>query len=262
MNFNLNNEQLQRYSRNILIKEIGLEGQKKLLQSRVCVIGAGGLGSAALYYLAAAGIGELGIADSDSVDLSNLQRQVIHFSNDLNKIKTDSAKNKINSLNPDVRVNAYNIKVNSENIRQLINHYDFILDCTDNFKTKFLINDACFFENKPYSHAGVLSMAGQIMTIIPKKTACYRCIFNSPPESGSVNTSSHAGILGAVAGMFGTIQAIEAVKFITNSGRLLTDTLLTIDAGTFEIRKINIQKNTCCPLCGKKPSINKLKDEE
>lgn len=257
----LTNEQIERYSRQIILKEVGGKGQEKLLNSKVLVIGAGGLGSPALLYLASAGVGTLGIVDGDLVDLSNLQRQVIHFTPDVWKEKVLSAKEKIEKINPDVKVITYKTRVNSENIREIIRDYDFIIDGTDNFPAKFLINDACFFENKPYSHGGILRFQGQTMTFVPGST-CYRCIFNSPPPKGAVPSCSEAGIIGSMAGLLGTIQASEAIKYLLSAGELLASKLLFVDLLNIEFRVIDLRKNKNCPLCGEKREILELKDYE
>ncbi len=253
---------LERYSRNIILQEVGIEGQQKIREASVLVIGAGGLGSPALLYLAAAGVGKLGIVDFDKVDLTNLQRQIIHFTPDVGKPKVTSAKEKIEALNPDVEVKTYEELLTSENIREIIREYDFVIDGTDNFRSKFLINDACYFEKKPLSHGGILRFLGQTMTIIPDKTTCYRCVFNAPPPKNAVPTCSQAGILGSVAGILGTIQATEALKYITGVGELLENTLLTFDAKIFNFRKVKFNKNENCRLCGKNPEIKTLIDEE
>jgi len=253
---------LQRYSRNIILQEIGIEGQERICNGSVLVIGAGGLGSPALLYLAAAGVGRIGIVDFDKVDLTNLQRQIIHFTPDVGKSKVLSAKEKIVALNPEVKVETYDVLLSSENIREIVKNYDFVIDGTDNFRSKFLINDACYFEGKPLSHGGILRFFGQTMTIIPGKSACYRCVFNSPPPKDAVPTCSQAGILGSVAGILGTIQATEALKYLTGAGDLLVNTLLTFDAKTFNFRKINLKKQDGCRLCGINPEITKLIDEE
>jgi len=253
---------LQRYSRNIILQEIGIEGQERICNGSVLVIGAGGLGSPALLYLAAAGVGRIGIVDFDKVDLTNLQRQIIHFTPDVGKSKVLSAKEKIVALNPEVKVETYDVLLSSENIREIVKNYDFVVDGTDNFRSKFLINDACYFEGKPLSHGGILRFFGQTMTIIPGKSACYRCVFNSPPPKDAVPTCSQAGILGSVAGILGTIQATEALKYLTGAGDLLVNTLLTFDAKTFNFRKINLKKQDGCRLCGINPEITKLIDEE
>lgn len=257
----LTNEQIERYSRQIILKEVGGKGQEKLLNSKVLVIGAGGLGSPALLYLASAGVGTIGIVDGDKVDITNLQRQVIHFTEDLNKEKTYSAKEKIEKINPDVKVITYNTRVNASNIREIVREYDFIIDGTDNFPAKFLINDACYFEKKPYSHGGILRFQGQTLTYVPEN-ACYRCVFDTPPPKGLVPTCSEAGIIGVMAGLLGVIQASEAIKYIISAGQLITNKLLFIDLFNLEFRTINIKRNKNCPLCGENPKIKELIDYE
>ncbi|HAP79688.1 MAG TPA: adenylyltransferase, partial [Ruminococcus sp.] len=182
-------EQLERYARHIVIKEVGQEGQQKLLDSKVLVIGAGGLGSPALMYLSASGVGNIGIVDSDCVDLSNLQRQIIHHDSDIGTPKVISAKNTINAMNPDIKVRTYYMKADESNIMDLIKDYDYILDCTDNFNSKFMINDACVMSGKPFTHAGILRFEGQLMSYIPEKNSpCYRCVFGNPPPPDAVPT--------------------------------------------------------------------------
>ena len=254
-------ERMERYSRHILLKEVGVDGQRRLWNSKVLVIGAGGLGSPVALYLAAAGVGTLGIADGDAVELSNLQRQIIHFSEDIGTPKALSAEKKVRRINPDVQVRVHPQFVRADNIRSLIEQYDFVIDGTDNFSAKFLINDACVFSGKPYSHGGILMFNGQTMTILPGKSACYRCVFPAPPPPGLVPTCSQAGVLGAVAGMLGTIQAAEALKFVTGAGEPLANALLTFDALDMVFRKIPLKRNPECPVCGEHPTILELKDE-
>ncbi len=259
---NFTEEQLERYSRHIILKDIGVEGQIRIMNGKVLIIGAGGLGSPAALYLAAAGVGTIGIVDSDKVELSNLQRQIIHFTKDINTSKVTSAAEKIQALNPDVSINTYHEFVRAENIRQIIQGYDFVIDGTDNFAAKFLINDACVMEGIPFSHGGILRFNGQTMTIIPNKSACYRCVFESPPPVGAVPTCAQAGVLGAIAGMLGTIQTAEALKFLSGSGTLLTNAMLFFDAMTMDFSKLTLRKNEECALCGKLPTIHELIDEE
>ncbi len=257
------NEQLERYSRHIILKEIGAKGQKKLLNAKVLIIGAGGLGAPVAMYLAAAGIGTIGIADADEVDLSNLQRQIIHATKDVGKPKVLSAKETMNEMNPDVTVNTYHTFVTSENIRELIRDYDFIIDGTDNFPAKFLINDACVMEKKPFSHAGIIRFKGQLMTYVPGQGPCYRCVFKNPPPKDAVPTCKQAGVVGAMGGVIGSLQAMEAIKFIVGQGELLTGNLLTYDALKMDFRKIKLPHNTDnCPVCGKNPTITELIDYE
>ncbi len=255
-------EQLERYSRHILLKKVGVEGQARIMESKVLVIGAGGLGAPAALYLAAAGIGTIAIADADNVDLSNLQRQVIHFTGDIGRPKVESAAEKMRAINPDVKVITHHEFLLSDNIRPIIRDYDFVIDGTDNFAAKFLINDACVLEGKPLSHGGILRFTGQTMTIMPGESACYRCVFNAPPPRGAVPTCSQAGVLGAIAGMLGTIQAAEALKFATNTGTLLLNSLLTFEAEEMDFRKTALKKRASCPVCGENPSITELHDEE
>ena len=257
------NEQLERYSRNIILKEIGVKGQKKLMGAKVLIIGAGGLGSPAAMYLAAAGVGTIGIADADKVDLSNLQRQIIHATNDIGKFKADSAKESMENINPDVKVTAHQELVNSKNALDMIKDYDFIIDGTDNFPAKFLINDACVIAKKPYSHAGIIRFQGQLMTVIPNESPCYRCVFKEMPPKDAIPTCRQAGVIGAMAGVIGCLQALEAIKFITGTGKLLTGSLLTFDALEMNFRKIKIPKrNHDCAICGDNPTITELTDYE
>lgn len=257
------NEQLERYSRHIILKEVGAKGQKKLLNAKVLIIGAGGLGAPAAMYLAAAGVGTIGIADADSVDLSNLQRQIIHTTPDLGKAKVESAKETMNLMNPDVTVKTYHTFVTSENILELIADYDFILDGTDNFPAKFLINDACVMAKKPFSHAGILRFSGQLMTYVPGKGPCYRCVFKNPPPKDAVPTCRQAGVIGAMGGVIGSLQALEAIKYILGTGELLVGHLLTYDALKMEFRKVKLPAaRQDCEICGAHPSITKLIDYE
>ncbi|MDR2138131.1 MAG: HesA/MoeB/ThiF family protein [Tannerella sp.] len=248
-------EQVERYSRHILLQDVGTEGQEKIRRGKVLVIGAGGLGSPVLLYLAAAGVGTLGIVDGDTVDLSNLQRQVIHATPDVGRPKVLSAKERINLLNPDVQVNACHVFFNAANAFDLIREYDFVVDGTDSFSAKFLINDACVLAGKPFSHGGILRFTGQTLTRLPG-TACYRCAFHSPPPPDAVPTCSQAGVLGAIPGILGALQAAEVLKFLTGAGDLLTDRLLTFDARKMHSRVIRVQRNPHCPVCGEQPVIH------
>lgn len=258
---NFTDDQIERYSRHILLKEVGGAGQAKLLAAKVLIIGAGGLGAPIALYLAAAGVGTLGIIDGDRVDLSNLQRQVIHFTPDVGTPKVESARAKMEQINPDVKVITYQDIVHSQNILDIIKDYDFIVDGTDNFAAKFLINDACVMAKKPYSHGGILRFDGQTFTHTPGN-ACYRCVFNAPPPKNAVPTCSQAGVLGAIAGMLGTIQATECLKYIIGTGDLLTNRLLTFNAMKMNFRNVNLKKNPKCPICSDHPTITTLIDEE
>ncbi len=259
----MTNEQIERYSRHIILKEVGAKGQKKLLNAKVLIIGAGGLGAPAAMYLAAAGVGTIGIVDADEVDLSNLQRQIIHATADLGKAKVKSAKETIENMNPDVEVKTYRIFVDSSNIRELIREYDFVIDGTDNFPAKFLINDACVMEKKPFSHAGIIRFKGQLMTYVPGQGPCYRCVFRNPPPKDAVPTCKQAGVIGAMGGVIGSLQAMEAIKYIVGVGELLTGYLLTYDAIHQEFRKVKLpSEHSNCPVCGDHPTITKLIDYE
>lgn len=256
--FDFDEQELQRYSRNILLKDVGIQGQERLRRGKVLIVGLGGLGAPVAYYLAAAGIGCLGLIDGDKVELSNLGRQVIHFTSDIQRWKTDSASEKIRSLNPYVETICYDEPLTDKNVERIISSYDFIVDATDNFQTKFLINDACVMYGKPFSYGALLQFHGQTFTHLPGQ-ACVRCIYGSPPPYGTVPSCSQAGVLGAVPGIIGTIQVAEALKYIIGLGSLLTDSLLTIDALSMDFQKISIQREKNCPVCGHNPIITSLK---
>ena len=212
--------------------------------------------------LAAAGVGTIGVIDADDVDVTNLQRQVIHHTADVGVAKVESAANKMRAINPDVNVKTYKEWAVAENTRQIVREYDFVIDGTDNFASKFLVNDACWFERKAYSHAGILRFEGQLMTVVPGESACYRCVFNSPPPIGSVPSCSQAGVLGVLGGVIGSLQATEAIKDILGLGDLLTDSLLVYDALKMNFRKVGLSRNPACPICGDNPTITELIDEE
>lgn len=255
-------EQIERYSRHIILPEVGGAGQKKFLQAKILILGAGGLGSPAALYLAAAGVGTLGIVDSDATDLSNLQRQILHNTKDIGRPKVESAREKLSLLNPDVKLNLYHARLTSENILDILDDYDVVVDGTDNFTTRFLVNDACYIAKKPLVHGAILRFNGQVITLIPGEGPCYRCIFREPPPSGAVPNCQQAGVLGAVAGVIGTIQAAEALKIVLGKGRLLKERLLIFDALDMTFREVKARKDPHCPLCGDKPTITTLKDYE
>lgn len=257
----LTEKQMQRYSRHIMLEQIGSLGQEKLLSSKVLIIGAGGLGSPAGLYLAAAGVGTIGVVDADRVELANLHRQIIHHTDDVGQEKVTSARNKMLAVNPDIAVKTYRQRAKADNIRDIVRGYDFVIDATDNFPAKFLINDACYFEKKPFCHAGVLRFDGQLITVIPGRTACYRCIFHSVPPPGTAPAGSQVGVLSVVPAVIGSLQATEAIKFLLGLGELLTGTLLTYSALTMDFRKVHLNRNPNCPLCGRDPKITELKDE-
>ncbi|MCH5184619.1 MAG: HesA/MoeB/ThiF family protein [Oscillospiraceae bacterium] len=257
----LSKEQAERYARHFALREIGLSGQKRLLESKVLVIGAGALGSSALMYLASAGVGTIGIADYDRVDLSNLQRQIIHRTNTVSVKKTVSAKQTLFEINPDVSVKLYDERITPDNIRDVIETYDFVIDVTDLFESKFLINDACVLSGKPYSHAGAVRFEGQTMTYVPGKGPCLRCLLDKIPPHEDAFTCSQAGVLGTVTGVLGSIQATEAIKYLLDAGDLLTGRLLHFDGLAMRIRTVNAAlPNLECRVCGKDPSIRSLAD--
>ena len=253
MSIRLTTDQIERYSRQIMVPDLGGKGQIRLRQSKVLVIGAGGLGSPAAFYLAAAGIGTLGIIDPDQVELSNLQRQILHATADIGRPKVESAETKLSALNPDVEVKAYPLRLESDNAAEILAGYDFVLDGSDNFPTKFLVNDTAVKLGIAFNHAGIVRLQGQTMTVIPGKSACYRCLFKEPPPLEEILSCQQAGILGAVAGTIGSIQATEAVKYLTGFEEgLLTDRLLTYDAKTMRFHSVDVNKDPGCNACGMK----------
>ncbi|TLD96172.1 HesA/MoeB/ThiF family protein [Helicobacter jaachi] len=257
--YNFTQEQLRRYARHFSLKECGFKGQEKIIESKVLVIGAGGLGSPVALYLAAAGVGEIGIIDDDSIDLSNLQRQILHTTQEIGTPKIESAHKKLSALNPHITITPYHTRLTASNALEIFARYDVIVDGVDNFATKFLINDACVLLEKPYSYGGILRFAGQSMSIKPKQSACYACVFNAPPPEGSVPNCAQAGVFGAVAGMLGTIQAAEVLKIITGIGTPLYNELLSFDALEMNFRKIALKQNPQCRVCGKN-GITTLQD--
>lgn len=254
-------DQIQRYSRHILLKQVGGKGQRTLLDSRVLVVGAGGLGSPVALYLAAAGVGTIGIVDGDHVDLSNLQRQIAHRTGDVGRLKVESAAETIRAINPDVAVEKHPYRLNADNAREVIRAYDFVVEGTDNFPAKFLVNDACVLEGKPFSIAGILRFEGNVMTHVPG-SACYRCVFPTMPPAGVIPSCAEAGVLGAIAGMIGTVQATEALKYLLGIGELLTDRLLTMEALAMEWRSVPVRRDPECAVCGDTPTITELVDEK
>ncbi|MEE9259121.1 MAG: molybdopterin-synthase adenylyltransferase MoeB [Nitrospinaceae bacterium] len=255
-------EQVERYSRHIILPECGGIGQRKLLDARVLIIGAGGLGSPAAYYLAAAGVGNLGIVDFDRVELSNLQRQIIHSTERIGMLKTESAKKTIEGLNPDVKVTVYNERLTSDNIRKLFEPYDYILDGTDNFSTRYLINDACVMMGKTNIHGSIFRFEGQATVFKPKDGPCYRCLYPEPPPPGLVPNCQEGGVLGVLAGVIGNCQVVETIKLILGIGKPLIGTLLIYDALNTEYRKLKLKRDVNCPVCGENPTITELIDYE
>jgi len=251
MSLSLSTEQIERYSRQIMVPDLGGKAQIRLRQARVLVVGAGGLGSPAAFYLAAAGIGTLGLIDPDRVELSNLQRQLLHSTPDIGHPKVESAKVKLNQLNPDVEVRTYPIRLEDHNAGEIFSGYDFIVDGSDNFSTKFLVNDSAIKLDIAFSHAGIVRLQGQTMTVIPKKSACYRCLFKEPPPPEEILSCQQAGILGAVAGTIGSLQATEAIKYLAGfEDGLLTNRLLTYDAKMMKFHDVEVKRDPACSACG------------
>ena len=253
MTTRLSQDEIERYSRQIMIPDFGGKGQIRLRESKALVIGAGGLGSPAAFYLVAAGVGTLGLIDGDRVELSNLQRQILHATADLGRLKVESAAEKLDRLNSAVAVRTYATRLDAANAAEIFADYDFIVDGSDNFETKFLVNDTAVTLGKAFSHAGIVRLQGQTMTVVPHKSACYRCVFQEPPAPGELMNCQQAGILGAVAGVIGAIQATEAIKYLSGMDEeLLMDRVLTYDAKTMNFRTIEVRKNPACAACGEK----------
>ncbi len=253
--------QIHRYSRQMILSGIGGKGQKKLREAKVFIMGAGGLGSPAAIYLAAAGVGTIGLADSDRVELHNLQRQILHKTSDIGLPKVESGKRTLESLNPEVKVDIYAERITAANILGILQRYDLVLDGSDNFPTRFLVNDACFLAKKPLISGAILRFDGQLSTFKPHSGGpCYRCIIPEPPPPGLVPSCQEAGVLGAVAGMIGVMQANEALKEILGIGDSMAGRFLLFNALSFTFHEVKIDKNPSCPLCGANPTIRELID--
>ena len=259
-------DQLDRYARHIILPGVGAAGQQKLLDAKVLVVGAGGLGSPVLLYLAAAGVGTLGVADFDRVDLTNLQRQVIHTSEDVGDLKTASAEVKVKALNPDVEVKTYPEQLSAANARALIQDCDLVIDGSDNFPTRYLVNDACVLEDKPLLYGAISQFEGQVSLFhAPTPTGlspCYRCLFPEPPRPGTVLSCAEAGVFGVLPGVVGSLMATEALKLILGIGETLAGTLLHYDALYSEMRRVAVTRNPGCTVCGDAPSVMELVDYE
>jgi len=252
-------EQIKRYSRHIILPEVGGKGQRKLLNSSVLLVGAGGLGCPAALYLAAAGVGRLGIVDFDRVDLSNLQRQILHHTHDVGRPKVLSAVDTIADINPGVKVEPYEAQLSSENVKEIIGGYDVIVNGCDNFPTRYLLNDACYFLKKPMVDGSIFRFEGQVTVFFPGK-GCYRCLYPAPPPPGLVPSCAEAGVLGVLCGIIGSLQALEAIKLILGTGEPLINRLLFFDALTLEFRQVKIRRDPECPVCGDHPTITDLID--
>ncbi|MCC6347202.1 MAG: molybdopterin-synthase adenylyltransferase MoeB [Nitrospirales bacterium] len=253
-------EQLHRYSRHIILPEVGGKGQKKLLDAKVFIVGAGGLGCPVGYYLAAAGVGTIGMADNDTVELSNLQRQIAHSTKTLGMHKVDSAKATFEALNPDVNVVGIKERISKDTILDLIRDYDIVVDGSDNFPTRYLVNDACVMAKKPLVSGAILRFEGQVTTILPGEGHCYRCLFEEMPPAGLVPSCQEAGVIGAITGVIGSLQALEVCKLILGKGEVLKNTLLIYDALKVTFRRVKVPKNPGCSVCGSNPTITELQD--
>jgi sulfur-carrier protein adenylyltransferase/sulfurtransferase len=255
-------EQLIRYSRHFLLPEVGEDGQAKLLQAKVLMVGAGGLGSPSAYYLAAAGVGTIGIIDNDVVDISNLQRQILHANDRVGMPKVESAKKTLEALNPDVKVIPYQAKLTSENIMEIIKDYDLVVDGCDNFPTRYLVNDACVLTGTPNVHGSIFQFEGQATVFYPGKGPCYRCLYPEPPPAEMAPSCAEAGVLGVLPGLIGVIEALEAVKIILGKGDSLVGRLLHFNTLTMEINTLKLRRDPNCPMCGDHPTIHELIDYE
>jgi len=254
-------EQVQRYSRHIIMDQVGSQGQRKLLESKVLIVGAGGLGSPSAVYLTLAGVGTVGIVDFDVVDISNLQRQILHQYADIGRPKVESAEGTIKAYNPDTIVQIHETPLTSENAMEIIGQYDVIINGVDNFPTRYLVNDAAYILNKPLVDGSILMFDGQATVYLPGQ-GCYRCLFPTPPPPGAVPNCSEAGVLGAMTGLVGSIQATETLKLLLGIGESLVSRLLLIDALSMDFRTVKIRQNPKCPLCGAEPTVTELIDYE
>jgi len=254
-------EQVKRYSRHIIMPQVGSKGQRKLLDSKALIVGAGGLGSPSAVYLALAGVGTIGVVDFDVVELSNLQRQILHHTDDVGRPKVVSAKETIQENNPDTNVILHQERLTSENALDIISKYDVVINGADNFASRYLVNDACYLLGKPLVDGSILIFDGQATVFVPGK-GCYRCLFPSPPPPGMVPNCAEAGVLGALTGLVGSIQAVETLKFLLGIGESLVSRLLLIDGLSMDFRQVKIRRNPECPLCGDNPTVTKLIDYE
>lgn len=255
----LTSEQKRRYNRHIILDGFGMEAQRQLIGSKVLIVGAGGLGSPASMYLAAAGVGTIALMDGDFVSLTNLQRQVLYTTADVGRFKIDVAEERLKAMNPDINIIKHATYLNEDNALDIIKDYDFVVEGTDNFASKYLVNDACVMLGKGFTIGGINRFGGQVMTH-QQGTACYRCLFPEPPAMAEVETCSMVGVLGPLAGMVGTVQATEAIKCLAGIGEPLTNSFLTVDALTMSWQRFDFSKDNNCKLCGQQPSITTLKE--
>ena len=258
----LTNEEVARYSRHLIMPEVGMKGQLKLKAAKVLCVGAGGLGSPVLLYLAAAGVGQLGLVDFDEVDYSNLHRQIIHGTPDVGRSKLDSAKARLNALNPEVDVVTYEMALSSENALGLFADYDLVIDGTDNFPTRYLVNDACVLQGKPNIYGSIFRFEGQASVFAAPDGPCYRCLYPEPPPPGLVPSCAEGGVLGILPGVIGTLQATEAIKVILGVGEPLIGRFLIFDALKMRFRELKLRKDPDCPVCGEHPTVTQLIDYE
>ncbi len=258
----LTNDEIRRYSRHLLLPEVGIEGQRKLKAARVVCIGAGGLGSPVAMYLAAAGVGTIGLVDFDTVDFSNLQRQILHSTHEVGRPKLESAKRRLNALNPDVCVETHGVALSSANALDILRSYDYVIDGTDNFPTRYLVNDACVLLGKPNIYGSVFRFEGQASVFATREGPCYRCLYPEPPPPGLVPSCAEGGVLGVLPGLIGTIQATETIKLIVGAGSSLVGRLLLFDALAMRLREVKLRKDAECPVCGANPTIHELIDYE
>jgi adenylyltransferase/sulfurtransferase len=258
----LSNDEIARYSRHLIMPEVGVEGQRKLKAARVLMIGTGGLGAPTGMYLAAAGVGTLGVVDFDVVDASNLQRQIVHGTKDVGRPKIESARDRLNDINPHVRIEAYETRLTSENALGLFREYDMVVDGTDNFPTRYLVNDACVLTGKPNVYGSIFRFEGQASVFWAARGACYRCLYPEPPPPGLVPSCAEGGVLGVLPGIIGAIQANEAIKLILGGGEPLINRLLLFDAWKLRFRELKLRKDPACPVCGENPTVRELIDYE
>lgn len=255
-------EELQRYARHLTLPEVGTTGQARLRTSRILVVGAGGLGSPAAMYLAAAGVGTIGLVDFDRVDLSNLQRQILHGTGDLGRPKLDSARDRLGDLNPHVQVETFDTRLTSRDALDLLRDWDIVLDGSDNFPTRYLVNDACVLLGKPYVYGSIFRFDGQVSVFAAPGGPCYRCLFAEPPAPGLVPSCAEAGVLGVLPGVIGSLQALEALKLVLGVGESLVGRLVTFDALRLRFREMTVQRDPACAVCGEAPTVRELIDYE
>jgi molybdopterin-synthase adenylyltransferase len=257
---NFSEEEIRRYSRHIVLPELGGIGQKQLNRASALVVGAGGLGSPVAFYLAAAGVGTIGIVDNDVVDTSNLQRQILHTTADVGRKKVESARETLLALNPNLTIVPHDVRLNASNILDILKDYDVVAEGSDNFPTKFLVNDACVMTDTLLSMAGIFRFSGQVLTVVPHAGPCYRCLIPRPPPPGAIPSCQEAGVLGAMAGAVGVIQATEVLKLILGKGQVLQGRLLLFEALQMRFEPIEVKRNPECPVCSETPSITELID--